>query len=190
MHHSTQLTGRTRTGLALFTLSFFLFCLVIGATCYELVALIPNWAGGTRTELEAFRGFFRFRHPGHFFRSIMPLVLLTLLSSALLLRGRPEGAGKRLLWVLAAVLVPELFTVGYFIPRNFVLFLNPLNNVSDANLVQTAKEWQVANWIRAVLLFGVAGIYLRTALFLARARFSAPAVAATTKTSTRATAVA
>lgn len=174
MYTPAKLSGRTRSGLVLFTLSFFLFCIIIGGSVYQLIVEIPNWSGGSRAGLESFRGFFRLRHPGYFFQSMVPLTILSLAAATPLLRGRPEGAGKKLLLVLAGVLAAEAFTFGYFMPRNFVLFLNPLGDVTDAALMKAASEWEVANWIRTAMLLAVAGAYLRTALFLGRTYLAAP----------------
>ncbi|GAA4322829.1 hypothetical protein [Flaviaesturariibacter amylovorans] len=154
---------RARAGFTLFCISFLLFCAALGGTLYQFIAEIPNWSGGTRAEFAAYRGFFRVSHAGYFFQTLVPALILTLLAATVLLRNRPRNTNRLLLAALAGVVSIELFTGIYFLPRIFIIFLEPLAGVSDAALYMASREWQVANIIRFGMTLGTLVLYLRIA---------------------------
>ena len=48
----------------------------------------------------------------------------------------------------------------YFLPRIFILFLNPIENISAAGLISAGEEWETANYLRLAMVFATMVAYL------------------------------
>ncbi|TGE21721.1 DUF1772 domain-containing protein [Hymenobacter aquaticus] len=142
---------RRRLGNTFFSLALLSYGAVLGGSLYQLIAEVPNWATpDVPRALIAYQNFFRVSHAGYFFQTLMPLALLSLGAATALLWPQ-AGPLRRGLLLLAGILLNELFTVAYFMPRNVVLFLTPLDDTPDVTINTFAREWQLANYLRLAL---------------------------------------
>jgi hypothetical protein len=143
---------RVKIGKFLFTLSVITFGIILGGNYYQLIAEIPNWSSDIPNSLATYRGFYKVSHAGYFFQTIVPMTILLLLTATILLWNRPKTANKWLILAFGGIFISEVFTVIYFLPRNFTLFLDPLNGKSAEQLQQMGTEWQHANYLRLVIV--------------------------------------
>ena len=153
---------RAQMGRTLFSLAFISCGAVLGGSLYQMIAEVPNWSTNPAEELQAYRQFFRLSHAGYFFQTLVPFTLLSLLAATALLWNQGRALRRPLLLLLAGLVVNEVFTFAYFMPRNLVLFL-PSTASIDADTVNTmAREWKMANYPRLVVTLGIIYTFLRT----------------------------
>ncbi|RYY93177.1 MAG: hypothetical protein EOO11_20165 [Chitinophagaceae bacterium] len=95
-----------------------------------------------------------------------------------------RATNKLLLSILAGAVAIEVFTGVYFVPRIFIIFLEPLSGVSDETLATASRQWQVANYIRFAMVLGTLYLYGRTAYRLVAARVLAARGEAPVRTET------
>jgi hypothetical protein len=153
---------RVKIGKFLFTLSVITFGIILGGNYYQLIAEIPNWSNDIPNSLVSYRGFYKVSHAGYFFQTIVPITILLLLTATILLWNRPKSANKWLFLAFGGILISEVFTVIYFLPRNFTLFLDPLNGKSAQQLQQMGTEWQYANYFRLLIVTLTMLAFLKT----------------------------
>lgn len=149
----TQNSTRFKTGFVLFSLALTTFAVVMGGNIYQLIAEIPNWFNDIPDSLLAFRNFYKVTHAGYFFQTLAPATILCLIVAVILLWNRPKTANKWILATLVSVVLAEVFTGIYFMPRNFILFIDPIDEISTEELVNVANQWKTANYVRMVIIF-------------------------------------
>ena len=159
---STGSSLRTRLGFTLFSLSLITFGVVMGGNIYQLIAEVPNWSADMPTTLITFRNAFHVTHAGYFFQTFVPFTILLLIAATILLWNRPKQANRWTLAILGCVVVAEAFTGIYFLPRNFILFLDPIDNVSAEDIIRTGKEWKNANYFRVIIVITTMILFLKT----------------------------
>jgi hypothetical protein len=167
---SAQSTSRTRAGFILFSFALAAFGAVMGGNIYQIVAEVPNWASNIPDSLASYRKFATVSHAGYFFQSLVPFIILSLITATILLRNRPRQANRWLMITLGGVILAEAFTGIYFLPRNFILFLDPIEGVPAEQLIKTGKEWQSANYIRMLMILFTMYAFLRSYRILCTAR--------------------
>ncbi|GAB2966441.1 hypothetical protein GCM10027048_41040 [Hymenobacter coalescens] len=153
---------RTRLGRTLFSLAFISCGAVFGGSLYQIIAEVPNWSTNPAQELRSYQQFFRVSHAGYFFQTMMPLTLLSLLAATALLWNQGSALRRLLLLLLAGLVVNEVFTFVYFMPRNLVLFLPSATSVDEDTVNRMAREWQTANYPRLAITAGIIYTFLRT----------------------------
>ncbi|HMW96457.1 MAG TPA: hypothetical protein PL002_05590 [Flavobacteriales bacterium] len=161
---------RSTVGYYLLILSMFAFFSVAGANVYELITEVPNWSSNVPESLIARRANITVTNPGHFFQTFSPLAILCLIASTILLRNRPKEANKWLLISLGGIVIAEAFTGIYFMPRNFTLFLDPMDGVPVEALRAAASEWVAANKVRLALVLITWFVLLKAYAVVAIAR--------------------
>lgn len=161
---------RSTVGYYLLILSMFAFFSVAGANVYELITEVPNWSSNVPESLIARRADMIVANPGHFFRIFPPIAILCLIASTILLRNRPKEANRWLLISLGGIVIAEAFTGIYFMPRNFTLFLDPMDGVPVEALRAAASEWVAANKVRLVLVLVTWFVLLKAYAVVAIAR--------------------
>lgn len=110
------------------------FGIAMGGNVYQLIAEVPNWSADIPNSLINYRIFLRLHLPAYFFQTIVPVTILTLIVSTILLWNRPKTANKWMILSMGGVILAEAFTRIYFLPKNFVLFLDPIQGVSAVQL--------------------------------------------------------
>ncbi|TVR77744.1 MAG: DUF1772 domain-containing protein [Chitinophagaceae bacterium] len=159
---SNSKSTRFKIGFILFSISLMAFSAVMGGNIYQIIAEVPNWSADIPNSLIAYREFFHVTHPGFFFQTLVPLTVLSLITSIILLRNRPKSANKWMLIALAGVVLTEVFTLTYFLPKNFVLFLDPLEDIPVEQLGITGELWQTANYLRMAIVLATMIVFLKT----------------------------
>jgi len=153
---------RFRIGFGLFSLAFLAYGAVMGGNIYQIIVEVPNWSANIPDSLIAYRNSFHISHPGYFFQTIVPLAILSLIVAVILLWNRPKSANRWMLIALGGVVVAEAFTGIYFLSRNFMLFLDPIDGVSTEQLISTSNQWQTANYLRMVIIIATMFIFLKS----------------------------
>ena len=163
-HHSraNRYSLRNRAGIGFFSVALMALCAVLGGNLYQILVEVPNWSADIPDSLRTYRTFFNVIHAGYFFQTLIPLTFLCLVVSTFLLWNRPKSANRWMLAVLGGVVISEVFTIFYFIPRNIVLFLDPLDGTEPEQLMNIAGEWQRANYLRMVIVLATMGAFLKT----------------------------
>jgi hypothetical protein len=131
-------------------LALMLVGILLGASLYESVVLVPNFRHDIPNSLEHFRLFMRAANPGTFFRVVAPMTQVTLLVGVIIFwMIRPAR------WWFVAALVTcaagDVMTFTFHYPRNHLLFRSPLTQpVTD--LTVAAQEWGDGNIVRVLMV--------------------------------------
>ncbi len=162
MTTSTHTPLRQQLGCALFSLALLTYGAVMGGNIYQIIAEVPNWSADIPNSLRAYRESFHITHAGYFFQTLVPLTILSLIASTVLLWNKPRSSNKWKLITLGGVLAAEIFTGIYFLPKNFILFLDPIEEVSTEYLSTVAHQWEVANYFRMAIIVLTMFVFLKT----------------------------
>lgn len=153
---------RVRIGTGLFSAAFLAFGAVLGGNIYQIIVEVPNWSVDIPNSLIAYRSFYTVSHAGYFFQILTPVTILSLILAAVLLWNRPESSNKWILITLGGVLIAEAFTLIYFLPLNFTLFLDPIDGVSTIELINASEQWQNANYVRLLIVLATMFLFLKS----------------------------
>lgn len=127
-------------GLSAATASGLLF-----VNLYNSIVDAPNWGADIPNSIIVARNYFEIAAPGDFFRIFSPAnQILALVAVILCWKNNRYIA----IASLAAAILLDVMTFGYFYPRNEIMFLNAM----DEYAVRIAwREWSAMNWFRSVL---------------------------------------
>jgi hypothetical protein len=136
-------------------LALAVFCqsALLGAGVFDAVVHSPNWRQAE--SLLAYRTLFRARHPGHFY-PVTASVTSILLVAALILSLLTAATWVHPTVALASVVATMMLTLVYFIPRNRMLFFDPLEERPGRRSRELVRQWEGANVVR--LLIQVPGV--------------------------------
>lgn len=126
---------------------------LLGAGVFDAVVHSPNWRQSE--SLLAYRKLFRYRHPGHFFQVMAPATMI-LLVAALILSLLSATSWVNAVVALASVVATAAFTLIYFVPRNRMLFFEPVEERPGDRSREIVRQWERANVVR--LLIQVPGV--------------------------------
>src|SRR5688572_28558401 len=100
---------------------------------YTSIVDAPNWGADLPTSIQVARSYFSVANPGNFFRIFSPLnQLLALIAVIACWKvNRYLAIGS-----LLVAIVADVFTFGYFYPRNEIMFMAPL----DTDAIRLAWE--------------------------------------------------
>jgi len=118
---------------------------------YTSVVDARNWSHDIPNSLMAARAYMSVANPGTFFRTVSPMSqVIALLALIICWRA---GVRVRIYCAIALVLAVsgDLFTFAYFVPRNQILFVQPLTADTEA-LKTVSSEWTTMNWPRSGIL--------------------------------------
>lgn len=127
-------------GLSAATASGLLF-----VNLYNSIVDAPNWGVDIPKSMVTAREYFRIANPGSFFRIFSPANQVLALVALIL-------CWKNIRYIaiasLAAAILLDVMTFGYFYPRNDIMFLDAM----DESAVRIAwQEWSSMNWLRSGL---------------------------------------
>ena len=149
------------------------FCLtliVLGGTIFSVMVEYPNWFANVPGSLGATRNFYRVLHPGYFFQTFGPFMLLT--GIAFVITGWRMAAPRNFVIVSIAIMVGiELLTFIYIYPRLGILFSPDGVNSAEAMRL-AAQQFTFADRIRTVLMFMASGFSVAALFGFFRYRFS------------------
>jgi hypothetical protein len=143
---------RVRMGYCLLTFSIVTFGVILGGNYYQLIAETSNWLNSFLNSPAPYYGFFKVSQSGYFFQKTVSLTILCLSVATILLWNTSKIANKWLLVALGGILISEVFTVLYFIPGTFTIFLNPFSEISAEQLQQIGTGLQKANHFRLMMV--------------------------------------
>lgn len=128
--------------------------LMLGAGLYQMLIFVPKWR--QPEGIVAYRVLIRGRHDGHFYQVLAPFTIATA-TAALVLR-LIVGADRVLAGcLLAGIVLAEALTLGYFLPPNRQLFLDPVEAAPGELSRGLVRRWERANMLRlAVMVAGAA----------------------------------
>jgi hypothetical protein len=112
---------------------------------YTSLVDAPNWGANIPESLLTARQYFSIGNPGNFFRIISPLNQVVAVIVVII-----SWKNNRYLALasLAIAIIGDVFTFGYFYPRNEILFAAPPDTVA---MKLAWEEWSSMNWVRSAL---------------------------------------
>lgn len=104
---------------------------VLGGNLFDMLVNEPNLVRGFPESVGLIRRYWVHRNPGHFFRALTPVFLLSTLAALAVFW--PAAYGRRYLLVgsLACYLLTQAITVVYFFPRNDIIRTGTLAEVEQ-----------------------------------------------------------
>lgn len=112
---------------------------------YNSLVDAPNWGADLSHSIVAARNYFSAANPGDFFRIFSPLNQVLAITALVICWKNNRYIA---LAALAAAILLDVMTFGYFYPRNEIMFAAPM----DENAVRLAwLEWSTMNWFRSAL---------------------------------------
>jgi hypothetical protein len=138
---------------------------ILFVNLYTSIVDAPNWGADIPNSIVAARQYFSVSNPGTFFRIFSPLNQVLALIAVILCwrKNRYLALGS-----LAVAVLIDVFTFGYFYPRNEILFVAPINN----DVVRLAwEQWSTMNWLRSAM--GVVNVVFAFILLVSTVKKSA-----------------
>lgn len=116
---------------------------------YNSLVDAPNWGVDLPNSLQAARQYFTAHNPGDFYRVFSPLNQVLALIAVIVCwkAGRDRYIA---LAALAFAIIADVFTFGYFYPRNEIMFVASLEAGADAAR-QAWEQWSAMNWVRSAI---------------------------------------
>lgn len=122
---------------------------ILFVNLYNSVVDAPNWGADLPNSLVAARHYFTVANPGTFYRVISPLNQVLALI-AVIVCWKSGNTRYIALGSLVLAVLGDVFTFGYFYPRNEILFAAPIE--ASVDVVRRAwQEWSTMNWLRSAL---------------------------------------
>ncbi|MBS1555396.1 MAG: DUF1772 domain-containing protein [Bacteroidetes bacterium] len=108
-----------------------------------------SWGSNIPGSIQTARDYFKSVNPGNFFRIFSPInQLLALLALIFCWKS-----GKRVRIFcglgLAVTVMLDVFTFGYFYPRNEIMFMSSIDEVEAIKMAWS--QWSGMNWVRSGL---------------------------------------
>ncbi|CAN5609833.1 hypothetical protein BH18ACI3_BH18ACI3_20810 [soil metagenome] len=155
----------------LFTVYFCLMLIVLGGTIFSVMVEYPNWFANVPESLAATRSFYKVLHPGYFFQTFGPLMLLA--GVAFVIAGWRMAETRNLVTVSILIMIGmELLTFLYIYPRLDLMFGPHAESQSVDALRLAADQFTTADTIRTVLMFTASGFGIAALFRFFRHRYS------------------
>src|SRR5688572_33263228 len=136
---------------------FCLVMIVLGGTIFAVMVEYPNWFANVPASLEATRTFYKVLHPGYFFQTFGPLLVLS--GIAFMIAGWRTGPARNFVAVAVAIFIAiELLTFLYIYPRLDIMFGPNAVSQSIGALQLAASEFTLADRARTLMVFVAAGM--------------------------------
>ena len=135
---------------------FCLVMIVLGGTIFSVMVEYPNWFANVPASLEATRTFYKVLHPGYFFQTLGPLLVLS--GIAFVIAGWRTGSARNLVALAVAIFIAiELLTFLYIYPRLDIMFGPNAASQSIDALQLAASEFTLADRVRTLMCIIAAG---------------------------------
>ena len=136
---------------------------ILGAGLYEMLVVVPFWAGNAPQSLMDGNPFLRvpIRSGQVFWPVVTPCVGIIALAAFLSSFGMPQ---KEMIWRLAAtglLLIITVLTLAYFRPSIINMVIHHGAGRSADALAADAKLWVALNWLRIAAVAASLGMGLR-----------------------------
>jgi Domain of unknown function (DUF1772) len=140
----------------LFSAFFCTTMIVLGGTIFSVMVEYPNWFANVPSSLAATREFYQVLHPGYFFQTFGPLMVLTAI--AFIVTGWRIGGARNMVAVSLVLLIAiELLTFLYIYPRLEIMFGPDSTDRSLDALRLAADQFTFADRIRTGMMFVASG---------------------------------
>jgi uncharacterized membrane protein len=133
-------------------------CLASGllfTNVYNSLIDVTAWGHDIPNSIATTREYFKTVNPGNFFRVFSPINQVLALLVLILLWKSSRPVRLYLAFAFAIYVLTDVFTFGYFYPRNDIMFKDA--SLTDIDLLKTTlQQWAGMNWVRsAMILVGV-----------------------------------
>jgi hypothetical protein len=145
--------------------------IVLGGTIFCVIVEYPNWFANVPESLRTTRDFYKAFHPGYFFQTFGPLILI----SGLAFLGfgwRITGTRNFVLASIVLLIAIELLTFIYIYPRLGILFAPDSAGHTVEALRQASAEFTTADRIRTLLDFIASGLSVAAMFRFFKYRYS------------------
>ena len=152
------MSPRQKIGEALLWMALLLVGIIIGASVYQRISLIPEWGGALPDSVVTyFRGTNAGASIGRFWANVLPPTALFVLAATAF--NWPERARRRWLGVGALLFFAMLaWTEVYFVPKGVIpLMVHAGAGLSGDEITAIAKAWIFWDWFR---MAGTVAAYL------------------------------
>lgn len=131
---------------------------VLSVNVYNSIVDAPNWGADIPASIETARSYFTVKNPADFFKIVG--VVIHILGINCVIRFWKTNKQIRLYTLSALILIfiTDILTFSYFFPRNDVLF-DVTSTADIQTLTSTWEEWSMMNWIRSLIILGIATLY-------------------------------
>jgi hypothetical protein len=133
------------TRLILLALSAAVAAGILFVNLYTSIVDAPNWGADLPNSIIVTREYFAAANPGTFFRIMSPLNQVLALIVVIICWKKNRYLA---LTSLAVAVLIDVFTFGYFYPRNDIMFVLPINQ--DA-IREAWQQWSTMNWLRSAV---------------------------------------
>lgn len=141
------------------TLSIVIASGLLLTNVYTSIVDATSWGSSFPDSIETARKYFAVVNPGTFFRIFSPLNQLIALVALIAFWKSVPSSRKFLGAALAVYVITDVFTFGFFYPRNDIMFVNPITDMETVK--QAWSQWNSMNWVRsAVLAAGIVCSFL------------------------------
>lgn len=119
---------------------------------YNSIIDVKSWGSNIPDSIATTRAYFKTVNPGNFFRLFSPINQVLALLVLLLFWKSAPGARIYMGAAFALYVLTDVFTFGYFYPRNEIMW-NTAQLTEIDLLRKTWSEWSSMNWLRSAVLF-------------------------------------
>lgn len=129
-------------------------CLASGllfTNVYNSLIDVKAWGSDIPNSIAATREYFKEANPGNFFRVFSPVNQVLALLALILFWKSSRSVRLYLGLAFALYIITDVFTFGYFYPRNDIMFKDALLTETDL-LKRTLREWAGMNWVRSLVI--------------------------------------
>lgn len=156
----------------LFIAYFCLMMIVLGGTIFSVMVEYPNWFADVPSSLEATRNFYRVLHPGYFFQTFAPLLLLT--GIGFVIASWRLAPVRNLVLISIAIMVAiELLTFFYIYPRLWIMFGPDAASQTVEAMRRAASDFTTADRMRTAMGFVASGCSIGALFRFFRYRYGA-----------------
>jgi hypothetical protein len=129
-------------------------CLASGllfTNVYNSLIDVRAWGSDIPNSIAATREYFKATNPGNFFRVFSPVNQLLALLMLILFWKSSRSVRLYLAFAFAIYVLTDVFTFGYFYPRNDIMFKDA--SLTDIDLLKTTlQQWAGMNWVRSAII--------------------------------------
>lgn len=124
---------------------------VLFVNTYNSIVDAPNWCANIPESIQEVRNYYSVADPGKFFRIFSPINQLLALASLIVFWKSDKKIRLFLGLALILAVLSDLFTFGYFYPRNALILTGDIN--TELNSITSAcNQWKLMNWVRSSVI--------------------------------------
>jgi Domain of unknown function (DUF1772) len=129
-------------------------CLASGllfTNVYNSLIDVTAWGSAIPNSIAITREYYKTANPGNFFRVFSPINQVLALLVLILFWKSSRSIRLYLGIAFGMYILTDVFTFGYFYPRNDIMFKDA--QLTDIDLLKTSlTEWARMNWVRSLMI--------------------------------------